>query len=62
MAFTTTAVFIGIVIAIILFITGIIVLLAMRKKPQKRKWGWLIIILGICALISAFVNANGVFY
>lgn len=62
MAFTSTAVFIGIIVAIILLITGISVLIAMRKNLQKRKWGWLIIVLGICAIISALVNANGVFY
>lgn len=62
MAFTSTAVFIGIIVAVILLIVGIIVLLVMRNKPQKRKWGWLIIVLGICAIISALVNANGVFY
>jgi len=62
MAFTSTAVIIGIIVAAILFITGIVILLVMRNKPQKRKWGWLIIALGICAMISAFVNANGILY
>lgn len=62
MAFTSTAVYIGLIAALVLFILGGIVLLATRKNPQKRKWGWVVLALGICALISAVVNANGVFY
>ncbi|KMK74428.1 DUF308 domain-containing protein [Alkalihalobacillus pseudalcaliphilus] len=60
MAFTPTAVLIAIIVATILIITGVIVLFVTRNKPQNRKWGWLTIVLGICAIISAIVNKNGI--
>lgn len=62
MAFTPNAVIIGIIVAALLFIVGIVVLLIMRNKPLKKKWGWLLLALSICAVISALVNANGLLY
>lgn len=62
MAFTSTAVYIGVIVAFVLFVAGIITLLITRKHPEKRKWGWILLVLGFCAVISALVNSNGVFF
>lgn len=56
------AVYIGTVAAFMLFLLGIIILFVSRRTPEKRKWGWVVLALSICAMISAIVNANGVFY
>ena len=62
MAFTLAAVVVGGTVAAILLITGLVFLFVTRNNPPKRKWGWLIIALAICALISAVVNAYGILY
>lgn len=61
MAFTSAAVYIGVIAALVLFVAGIITLLITRKYPKKRKWSWILLALGLCAVISAFVNSNGAF-
>lgn len=61
MAFTSAAVYIGVIAALVLFVAGIITLLITRKHPKTRKWGWILLALGLCAVISAFVNSNGAF-
>lgn len=61
MAFTSAAVYIGVIAALVLFAVGIITLFVTRKHPEKRKWGWILLALGLCAVISAFVNSNGAF-
>lgn len=58
MAFTRTAVYIGCITASALFIAGIITLFVTRKSPKKRIWGWILLSLAVCALISAAVNSN----
>ena len=62
MAFTETAVYIGAVAALVLLVAGIITLLATRKSPGNKKWGWILLGLSTCALVSAITNASGVFY
>lgn len=48
---------VGITIATILLMTGVIVLLVSKRKVHKNKWAWWLIIFGICALISAAINS-----
>lgn len=61
MAFTRTAVYIGGIAAFVLLAAGIIVLIVTRNSPEKKKWGWSLIFLCVCALVSAAVNSRGVF-
>lgn len=59
MAFTIASVYIGGIAAFMLFVAGIITLLITRNKPDKKKWGWILLALSICALISTVVNLIG---
>lgn len=59
MAFTSTAVSIGGIAAIVLFAAGVVTLLVTRNSPDRKKWGWLLLALGACALVSAIVNLIG---
>lgn len=60
MAFTINAVYIGGIAAFVLFAAGIITLLVTRNRPDKKKWGWVLLALSVCALVSTVVNLTGI--
>lgn len=61
MAFTITAVYIGGIAAFVLLMAGIITLLVTRNQPDKKKWGWILLALSVCALVSTVVNLSGIY-
>lgn len=61
MAYTITAVYISGTTAFVMFVVGSITLLVTRNKPDKKKWGWVLLALSVCALISAVVNLIGIY-
>lgn len=52
---------VGIIIAVLVLITGGIGLLVSKKKGAKNKWAWWAIAFGVCALISAGINLGIIF-
>lgn len=60
MAFTLAAVYISGITAFVLLAVGIITLFATRNSPDKKKWGWVLLALSVCALVSTGVNLIGI--
>lgn len=61
MAFTITAVYISGIAAFVLLVAGVITLLVTRNRPDKKKWGWVLLVLSVCALVSTVVNLIGIY-
>lgn len=61
MAFTITSVYISGSAAFVLFVAGIITMLVTRNRPNKTKWGWVLLALSVCALVSTVVNLVGIY-
>lgn len=54
----STGFIVGTFISIILLIIGIIILIYSKNKMEQKRWAWILIIFGICALISGAINSG----
>ncbi|SHI82850.1 hypothetical protein SAMN05444401_1521 [Clostridium amylolyticum] len=54
----STGFIVGTSVSIILLIIGIIILIYSRNKMEKKRWAWILIVFGICALISGAINSG----
>lgn len=49
---------IGIIISVLLIISGVTLLMQAKKKNLRSKWGIWLIVVAVVALISAVINYN----
>jgi glycerol uptake facilitator-like aquaporin len=49
---------VGIIVAVVLIIGGCVAVANAKRNNRKNKWGFVAIVFGVTALISAAVNYN----